>query len=379
MVDIESPPTVSRAAVITEFGADLEVRELPVPQLEPGALLVRVEAATVCGSDVHVWDGSLGAGGIRSVVPPVVPGHEMSGVVVARAGDDIGYVGGGTVELGDRIVFTVGRCGTCYYCAVANQPSLCPNRRHYGTNCESFPYLVGAFSEYCYVYPTSFKIRVPENVPAAWASAGSCALRTIVAAYERLGRIEPWQTVVIQGSGPLGLFATALATRSGAERIIVVGAPDDRLEVARSWGATDVVSVQRHSDPEERVQRVRELTDGQGAEIVQEWSGARSAFTEGLDMVRRGGRFLVGGQVGPQRVEIQPSRIMKDQLAVIGSMSAAEPHYWKAMQFLSQGQDQFDFDLLFGHRYGLADVTAALRGMAGLTDIKPIIDPTLWN
>src|SRR5690606_10084887 len=127
--------------------------------------------------------------------------------------------------------------------AVANQPNLCANRKSYGTNCESHPYLVGGFSEYCYVYPSSHKIKVPANVKPEWASAGSCALRTIVGGYERLGSIEPWQTVVSQGSGPVGLFATALAKAAGANRIIVVGAPDARLDLAREWGATDIVSV----------------------------------------------------------------------------------------------------------------------------------------
>lgn len=370
-----SVPATSRAAVITEFGADLEVHDLPIPELEPGAVLVRIEVGTVCGSDVHVWDGSLHAGGVRPVIPPVVPGHEMTGRVVAMNGDDIDYVGGGSVEIGDRIIFTQGRCGTCYHCAVANQPSLCPNRKYHGTNCESYPYLVGGFIEYCYVYPTSRKIKVPENVKPEWASAGSCALRTIVHAYERLGRIEPWQTVVIQGSGPLGLFATALAKRSGAERIIMVGAPEARLQLARAWGATEVVSVQDYTDPRSRVDEVLRRTDGNGAEVVMEWSGAQSAFAEGLDMVRRGGRFLVGGQVGPQRVEIEPTKITKNQLTLIGSQSAGEAHFWKAMQFLSTAQDEFDFDLMLSNRYGLDGVTDALRGMQALTEIKPIIDP----
>jgi L-iditol 2-dehydrogenase len=378
MVDVEVP-TSSRAAVITDFGADLEVRELPVPQLEPGALLVKIEAGTVCGSDVHVWDGSLHAGGVRPIILPVVPGHEMAGVVVAMNGSDIGYTGGGTVALGDRIVFTQGRCGTCYYCTVAGQPNLCPNRKNYGTNCEAFPYLVGGFAEYSYVYPTSYKIRVPDDVTPEVASAGSCSLRTIINAYERLGRIEPWQTVVVQGSGPLGLFATALAKCSGAERIIVIGAPESRLDIAREWGATDVVSVLDLPEPEARVEAVRALTNGQGAEIVMEWSGARTAFSEGIDMVRRGGRFLVGGQVGPHLVEFQPSKIMKNHLSIIGSMSADDSHYWKAMQFLSRRQSEFEFDRLLGSRFGLSGVTDALRGMQNLTEIKPVIDPGILN
>jgi L-iditol 2-dehydrogenase len=370
-------PKVSRAAVITEFGGELEVRELPIPELEPGALLVRIDAATVCGSDVHVWDGSLGAGAIRPIDLPVLPGHEMAGTVVAAGAGEIGYTGGGRVELGDRIVFTQGRCGTCYHCAVSMQPNLCPNRRHYGTNCESFPYLVGGFTEFCYVYPTARKIKVPDDVTSELASAGSCALRTVVAAYERIGRIEPWQTVVIQGTGPLGLFATALAKRSGAERIIVVGAPEARLALAQSWGATDVLSVSDIREPAARVEAVLGLTGGVGAEIVQEWSGAPSAFTEGLDMVRRGGRFLVGGQVGPQKVEIQPSKIMKNGFDVIGSMSASDSHYWKAMDFLSRAQGEFDFDRLLTNRFSLHQVTDALRGMQNLTETKPVINPAL--
>lgn len=372
MQEFEVPET-SRAAVITEFNGKLEVRDLPVPSLEPGALLVRVEAATVCGSDVHVWDGSLHAGGIRPIELPVVPGHEMSGVVVAKE-DGAHFTGGGEIKLGERIVFTQGRCGTCYFCAVVNQPNLCPNRQHYGTNCERFPYLVGGFSEYCYVYPKSQKIRVPDDVKPEWASAGSCALRTVISAYERLGRIQPWQTVVIQGSGPLGLFATALAKKSGAGRIIVIGAPEARLRLAADWGATDLVSIADAPDPQSRVEAVRELTGGHGAEIVMEWSGAGSAFAEGLDMVRRGGRFLVGGQVGAHQVEIKPSTIMKNNLDIIGSMSAVESHYWQAMDFLSRTQDEFDFDRILSSRFGLDQVTEAFRGMQELTEIKPVID-----
>lgn len=371
-------PAVSRAAVVTDFNGDTEVRELPIPELEPGAVLVRVEAATVCGSDIHVWDGSLAAGGIRPIELPVVPGHEMSGVVVAKNGD-VKYTGGGDVEHGDRIIFTQGRCGTCYYCTVAQQPNLCPNRKHYGTNCENYPYLVGGFSEYCYVYPQSQKIKVPAEVKSEWASAGSCALRTIIHAFERLGRIQPWQTAIIQGTGPLGLFATALAKVGGAGRIITIGAPEERLELAKAWGADEVISVIDIPEAEARVEAVRDLTDGHGAEIVMEWSGARGAFVEGLDMVRRGGRFLIGGQVGGHMNEIQPSRIMKQSLDIIGSFSGSESHYWQAMEFLAQRKYQFDFDRLITSRYGLHEVSNAFRNMQSLGEIKPVIDPTIMN
>jgi D-arabinose 1-dehydrogenase-like Zn-dependent alcohol dehydrogenase len=368
-------PTTSRAAVVTAFNQPLEVREIRVPELESGAILVEIEAATVCGSDVHLWDGSLSA--IRPLELPIIPGHEMAGRIVSLGSDGITDIMGVPLELGDRILFTQGRCGSCYHCTVAGQPNLCANRKNYGTNCESFPYLVGGFAEHCYVYPTSRKIKIPDNVKAEWASAASCALRTVITAFDRLGPLEPWQSVVIQGAGPLGLFATAMASHLGAARIIVIGDPAVRLDLAKAWGATETVSVSGHPDPASRMEAIRERTGGVGSEVVMEFSGARTAFTEGLDMVRRGGRFLVAGQVGPQTVEFQPTAITRGHISVIGSFSASEAEYWRALQFMSATQDKFDYDRLLSNRYGLDGVTDALRGMQGLSEIKPVIIPSL--
>jgi L-iditol 2-dehydrogenase len=375
MVAAVGMPTTSRAAVVTGFNAPLEVRDLPVPELEHGALLVKIDAATVCGSDVHLWDGSLSA--IRPIELPVVPGHEMVGTVFALGEGDHRTVDGKELSVGDRIIYTQGRCGTCFYCAVSQQANLCENRKNYGTNCAQPPYLGGAFTEYSYVYPTSRRIRVPRDVKSGWAAAASCALRTVVGAFERLGTVEPWQTVVIQGAGPLGLFATAVAKRAGAGRIIVIGDPASRLEVAREWGATDTISVAEHSAAGDRVEAVRALTGSAGAEIVMEYSGARTAFAEGLGMVRRGGRYVVVGQVGPHEVSIRPTDLTRGELTVIGSFSASESQYWKAIQFLSRAQDEFDFDrLLAPTRYSLEEAGQALTAMQSMSEIKPVIVPS---
>lgn len=370
-------PLTSRAAVVTAFNKPLEIRELPVPELEAGAVLVEIEAATVCGSDVHLWDGSLSA--IRPLELPIIPGHEMAGRVMALGPEVVTDILGEPLVAGDRILFTQGRCGSCYYCTVADQPNLCENRMNYGTNCERYPYLVGGFAEHCYVYPTSRKIKIPDNVKAEWASAASCALRTVIKAFDRLGPIQAWQTVVIQGAGPLGLFATALASHSGAQRVVVIGAPDDRLELARDWGATETISVQKHPDPETRVEAVRSVVGSQGSEVVMEFSGARTAFTEGLEMVRRGGRYLVAGQVGTHTVEFQPTAVTRGNIDVIGSFSASEAEYWRALQFMSQTSEKFDFDRLLSNRFGLDGVTDALRGMQNLSEIKPVIVPSLTS
>ena len=370
-------PTTSRAAVLTAHGEPLEVRELPVPQeLEPGALLVKIEAATVCGSDLHLWDGSLA--GSQALQLPVIPGHEMVGRIVAFGEGPHKDTFGQPLSEGDRICFTHASCNQCPHCCLDNQPTLCKDRQYYMfTSCERPPYLVGAFAEYCYVFPNSGRVRVPDEVPTEWASAASCALRTVVHSFERIGRIAPWETVVIQGAGPLGLFATALADHMGAARVITLGAPEARLEIARDFGATDTVSVLDVPDADDRAAAVRELLGGDGADVVFELSGARTAFTEGLAMVKEGGRYMVTGQIdGPgKEVPLRPGYITRQQLTVMGTWSGHIAEYHKALEFMRTTRETYDFGALVPHRYGLDEVTEALTRMRAQEDIKPVITP----
>jgi L-iditol 2-dehydrogenase len=297
--------------------------------------------------------------------------------VVALGGGEHFDVVGSPLQVGDRIIFTFSRCDHCLYCTVLGMPNLCSSRRSYGANAETYPYLVGGFAEYCYVYPGSRRVKIPEGVKPEWASAASCALRSVVGAFQRLGAIEPWETLTIQGAGPLGLFATALASVSGAARIVVIGDPAERLTIAQEWGATDVVSVAATADGEARIQAVRDLTGGAGADIVMEFSGARTAFAEGVGMIRRGGRYVVAGQVGPQEVAFRPTQITQGGLTILGSYSAAESEYWKAIQFMDRYKERFDFDRILSNRFHLNQVHDALTRMQQLQEIKPVIIPAV--
>jgi L-iditol 2-dehydrogenase len=368
-------PDSCLAALVTGFNQPVELRELPMPELEHGALVVKIEAATVCGTDLHIWDGTFAAGGIGQVNLPIVPGHEMVGRVAALGPGEHADVTGSELKTGARIVFTPGRCGACHYCTVVGQPNLCTKRIGYGRQSAVYPYLVGGFAEYCYVHPGSSRIRVPDEVKPEWASAASCALRSVIRGFRQLGPIEPWHTVVIQGSGPLGLFATAMAKRAGAARIIVIGDPAARLDVARTWGATETIAVSSHREPAERVSAVRDTTGGHGAEIVMEFSGARTAFTEGVAMTRRGGRYLVGGQVGPQEVPFRPTLITQNQLTIVGSYSGSEAEYWRAIEFIRRTKDEYDFDQILSGRFRLDQITDAFGGMQSMQEIKPVVIP----
>ena len=193
------------------------------------------------------------------------------------------------------------------------------------------PYLLGGFSEYGYVLPESGRIRVPDNVPNELASLSSCAFRSVMNAFDNLGGI-----IARRDRGHPGRRA-ARPARDGARRdrraraaSSSIGAPDDRLALASRFGATETISIETH-DAAARLAAVREATDGRGADVVMEFTGHPAAFGEGLDIVRKGGRYLIVGQLGEGATEIKPSTIVKKNVRVIGSFSGDARSYWKAL------------------------------------------------
>ena len=142
-------PQTSQAACVVAFKEPVEIRQVPMPpDLEPGAMLVQTEVASICGSDVHLWQGELGVASRLHL--PIMLGHEMMGRVV-RLGLGVSTdTAGQPLAEGDRIVWTHASCGACSMCTATHQPTLCPHRRMYMfTNCEQPPYLLGGFAEYC--------------------------------------------------------------------------------------------------------------------------------------------------------------------------------------------------------------------------------------
>lgn len=199
--------------------------------IERDALLVRMTSATLCGTDVHVADSAAGDAGDAL---PLILGHEMVGRIVAFGDGPRTDSLGRPLTEGDRIVWTHGMCGRCRACVIDREPGLCENRRRYmSESARTYPFLNGGFSEYGYVHPTAGRVRVPDDVPDALAAASACSLRTVMHGFERLGRIDATDTVVVQGAGPVGLFAVAKAIAEGAGRVIVIGGPaaPDRQDV----------------------------------------------------------------------------------------------------------------------------------------------------
>jgi L-iditol 2-dehydrogenase len=368
-------PDTCRAAAVVKPGGPLEILDVKVPHtLEPGALLIKTDVATICATDVHLQQDAVATGGgaIRHV--PVILGHEMTGRIVHFGDtphtDSIGQ----PLALGDRIVFSHGSCGRCVNCVVEGEPTLCTNRRRYMVEkCTDYPYLTGGFAEYVYVFPTSGRLKVPDEISPAAASAASCAFRTVVHGFDRLGEIHNRQTVVVQGSGPLGLFAVALAATKTPRNLVVIGGPRRRLELAARWGATHTIDVTEVPDPVERRERVLEITAGRGADVVVEVSGVVAAFPEGMDLLRSGGRYLIVGQGHSETVPFNATTVVLRQLTLLGSISANIGHYWKALDFMRTHQDRFHWDDMISNEYPLERINEAFESMARWDEIKPAI------
>lgn len=367
-------PDKSRAAVLPDYGQPVEVWDIDVPKLQPGAILVQVEACTMCGTDVHISDGDFKEIGNSHV--PLVMGHEIIGRIHAlgegRTTDSLNR----PLREGDLIAWAYGWCDRCYWCTVAKQPTLCENQRMYGWGpADEYPYLTGGYAEFCYVMPVCKTVKVPDGLDPRIAASATCAFRTIVHAFEEIGMIRPTDTIVIQGSGPVGLYALAYAIQMGARRTVCIGAPDSRLAIANSWGADLLLDVTSTST-EERREAVRDLTDGRGADLVVECSGVAAAFEEGLDLVRAGGKYLIVGASEPRVSSVYATHFNTRQLTVLGTVSADVSHYYRALQFLADRDDRFGFSALLGNAYRLDQVNTALDSMRAAREAKPVILPS---
>lgn len=359
--------TECRAAVITAHNQPLEIQNVPIPDLQPGALLVKMEASTLCGTDVHRWHGPLPKGDSL----PVITGHEPCGVVEEVAGSRTDILGD-PVKPGDRIVWSYVACGSCYYCSVALQPCICPGRASWGHNrSDQYPFLLGSCAEYMYVPPECLIIKVPEEVSSQSAAASACAYRTVMHGFDNLGAVKPHETVLIQGSGPLGNFATAVARDHGANQVLVIGAPAARLEVTRRMGADEVLNMEEVKDPADRREWVLGLTGGRGADIVIQVA-TNLAVPEGLTMLRDGGRFLdIGG--GSEKATIPVESMPKEM--TYKTIRSAEPRHWlQAIDFLASRRERFPFEEMISKSYALDDINAAMEDMAAYRVVKAAIE-----
>ncbi|HXG49321.1 MAG TPA: zinc-binding dehydrogenase [Methylomirabilota bacterium] len=365
--------TLAKASVLESFKAPLVLREFPLPCApEAGAALVRTEMAGICGTDVHLWKGEL------PIQLPVILGHETVGhIEQLGAGLERDWTGQ-PLRVGDRVTWTSSTsCGQCYYCSVKRQPTRCPHRRAYGIGyrCDDKPHFLGGYAEFHYLRPRANIFKLPDDLPTEALIGAGCALITAIHGIERTG-IEWRDTVVVQGAGPVGISALAVAKSAGAGRVIVLGGPRHRLEMAKRFGADDVIDLDDAREPGARIDAVRQLTGGYGADVVLECVGHPSAVVEGMEMCRDGGKYLILGHycdAGP--VAWNPHVVTRKQLHVVGSWSSEPRHLLAAIAFLREHRREFPFAEMVSHRFPLEQANEALATTAGWRCAKSVIVP----
>jgi D-arabinose 1-dehydrogenase-like Zn-dependent alcohol dehydrogenase len=358
-----------RLAVLTEYGKPLEVREYEVPDPEPGALVVRITQAPICGSDLHMWRAD--AEGFHIPAGGRAMGHEGTGVVYKLgAGVTTDYLGRPLQE-GDRIVHSViVGCHRCHLCLLG-QENLCLNKT-VTPPAGNYPYFLGTFGDYYYVAPGTPVFRVPEELSDDVLGPVNCAMGTATQAVLSAG-VGQGQTVVIQGAGGLGLTATAMAKDMGAHRVIVFDRQAKRLELAREFGADTTVNIEEVNTVDERVELVFDTTEGRGADVVLEFVGMPELVSEGLKMLRRGGTYVDVGQFFSRGVEFDPSMIVMTGKRLMGSAMYRPVVLSMILDFLVRTKDTRPFASLVSHRFALEDINTAFVQSEWVAQQTPIV------
>jgi threonine dehydrogenase-like Zn-dependent dehydrogenase len=362
-------------AVIPQPNAPVELREVPEPQLENNSALLDVEISEVCGTDVYLQQGRL-----QGVPYPLVPGH----VSVGRLGKIRGKlfdVEGRAFREGDRVTFldVHGTCNACWYCLVAKATTRCPNRKVYGITYGLDDGLCGGWAEQLYLKPGTRCIELEGE--SETFMAGGCALPTALHAVER-AEIAIGDTVLVLGSGPVGINAIILSLLRGALSVICIGAPLNRLEAAMQAGASLALNFEEHTEVE-RLEWILDGTNGRGADVTIEATGSPSAVVQAMRFTRDAGRVVVVGQYtdhGPLSKEaaFNPHLdLNKKHLDVRGCWGSDFSHFYRSAQITSDPVRSAPWAALKPRlaRYALADANQALADVADGRVLKALIDP----
>lgn len=356
--------------VLKEFMKPLEMVEIEIPTLKEGEVLIKIEAAGVCGSDVHMWKGE----DPRTPLP-IILGHEGVGRVQEIKGEKQ-TIYGEELKAGDLIIWNRGvTCDKCFACKILKDPSLCKNRKVYGINQSSavFPYLNGCYSEYVILNGNTDIFKVEESIDPALLVSASCSGATVAHAFDMVSGILG-DTVVIQGPGPLGVYAVAFAKNIGASEIVVIGGSKERLDLCKHLGATLILD--RHETSiTERNEIVMEKTRGMGADLVIEAVGTRGVAEEGLKLLRTGGTYLSTGYAQPAGKEsIDFYRdIVSKNITIKGVWVSDTKHTKMAMDIVMKNKK--DFAKLISHRFSLEEANKAIEAMNSKEALKAVLMP----
>jgi threonine dehydrogenase-like Zn-dependent dehydrogenase len=348
----------ARAAVLDRVQGTFTVQEFDIPEPAPGTVLIRQELAGCCATDAHAYLGQW------PTEFPVIMGHENVGVVAALGPGGRQDHLGRELKVGDRVMARTGWCGHCYECRALRMPRRCRNKKvSHGYNRVDLAPLSGGYSEYLYLSSPESSFVLKINAPATVAVLSEplgVAASAVRKCQPRLG-----DTVVIQGCGAIGLLTLGLAKLAGATRIISVGGPAARLELALEFGADVAINIDQVSDPAERTRQVlAETPGGIGADVVFGCVGLAPAWIEGLGYLRAiDGRFMeVGLASDTGSVEFNPATMLVQKNATLmGTLGIIDQDSVAAAQIMEKGQ--LPLDRVVSHQLPLERVGDAMQAL----------------
>lgn len=326
-----------RAARFYTAGQPLQIEDVPTPTPGEGQVLVAVQAAGLCGTDLHI---AL-EGTIPTAYQPITLGHEAAGII-AQVGDGVTQW-----KVGDRVaVFPNIFCGQCYACANGHE-AMCMRSQILGVQTD------GAFAEYLCI-PARTVVRLPKAIPFEIGAILTDAVSTAYHAVVCRGKVQRGETVVIIGCGGVGHHGVVWAKQRGA-RVIAVDMSDGALARAQTAGADVLLNPGTISDVSKAV---RGLTEGAGADCALEFVGRAETVTTALKCLRRGGRAVVVG-VGQDRVTLPPLQVfVGNEISLNGSMGFHRADLEKVIEMLAAGETNLHSSV--GESVALTDINAAL-------------------
>lgn len=368
-------------AAILEDVRKIKVVDYPEPKVEDNGILLKMELCGVCGTDMHLYEGNM------KIPFPVIPGHEWVGVIEEIGEKAKGYESRGhPLDVGDRITVVPGTnryCGECYFCKfMPHKPSLCTGRKVMGVNQSSdvYPHLVGGWAEKIYVNAEKYWVfKVPEEVTpevAVLSEPMAVSSRALERAYApgipTVGEGFGFgQSVVVQGAGAIGLLAVASAKIAGAGNIISIDMVDERLKMAEDLGADHVIDMRQFTTVEDRVAEVKQLTNNLGGDVVIEAVGFPAAFAEGIELTRRGGKFVeVGHYTNPGTVPVNPHTICNKDMDILGSWTYPPTQFGTVLELMRLAKDRIPLEKIVTHKFKVEDAQKSIDTLKAREGIK---------
>tara|TARA_Y100001960_G_scaffold85080_1_gene90914 strand:+ start:378 stop:1478 length:1101 start_codon:yes stop_codon:yes gene_type:complete len=358
------------AVVFNGAKLPLEKKEFPVPdKSENDEALVEITLSTVCGSDVHTWLGH------RPFPTPCILGHEMIGKIVKMGQLDTDYTGQ-KLAVGDRIVWsmTVG-CGECFFCK-KKLPQKCTKMFKYGhVESDHEPHFTGGFAKYVQLKKGSYIFKVPEELSDEEVAPLMCAASTVTSGLD-YGDFDECDYVVIQGCGALGMYACAFTKQLGAKKVIAIDLMNDRLELAKQFGADYTINTNKIGD--NLLDEIMKITENKGADVIIEMTGDPSVIKDGIQMSRIGGTYILLGSIYPNNhVTVDSSDIITKCLKIVGMHNYHPTHLKTAIELVLKSRDKYPYKKLVGPSFdfsaeGLED---AFKSLDSKQSLRPAINP----